>query len=34
MPAVMIRQLDALAKIAAHATTAEQREMLLRTGAR
>ncbi|MHB8465841.1 MAG: DUF2254 domain-containing protein [Acidimicrobiales bacterium] len=29
MPAVMIRQLDALAKILEHATTAEQREVLL-----
>lgn len=30
MPAIMIRQLDALAKIADHTTTAQQRELLLR----
>src|ERR1700730_8452174 len=29
MPAVMIRQLDALSKIMEHATSAEQREVLL-----
>jgi uncharacterized membrane protein len=29
MPAVMIRQLDALAKVMAHTTSAEQRELLL-----
>jgi uncharacterized membrane protein len=29
MPAVMIRQLDALAKVIAHTTSAEQRELLL-----
>ncbi len=29
MPAVMIRQLDALTKVMAHATTAEQREVLV-----
>jgi uncharacterized membrane protein len=33
MPAVMIRQLDALVKVMAHTTTLEQRELLLRQAA-
>jgi uncharacterized membrane protein len=33
MPAVMIRQLDALAKVMAHTTSAEQRELLLEQAA-
>jgi uncharacterized membrane protein len=33
MPAVLIRQLDALTKIMENTTTSEQRELLLRQGA-